>query len=492
MEYSNNSYSTLSEELPRNLKKLYLQNKIADALTEAGYDSKRIDQWGYGAEMEKDGLTFSNKSPVGFYSLAETAAKKLNRTKGTGQEFINELKKAGVTEDELNWTGFMDKFSGPSKITKNEVTKFLKNNRLDVKESVVDDEYSPYTLRGDSTRDYNYRTVLLTLPKNKETPAGPYISREHYDVDDYEREEVENLLVHLRFSDYNRMNSKNLILEEYQSDVHMQGEKEKYIADPFESTSKELIGTRINEMENEVDLLEDSQQDLLEYFYDLDETTVLPFDKEDLDVFNLKNNTNLKNADDIEKLMQDYETQTQNLYKDLQSLQVGVPDMPFKRKRSGKGWQELGVKRILIEAAKGDYDNLIIPTGQEQLNRYSDVFNSPENPTEKKFKKDPTAMLRSYDVVLPGILNKFGKKYNKKVEDVNSDYVRTFSQIDFNEYEVDDTIPEPNVIRLFSLTPEMKADILRGLPQFYAGGLMKRKAYKEGGKVLNTLRRARN
>jgi len=100
--------------------------------------------------------------------------------------------------------------------------------------------------------------------------------------------------------------------------------------------------------------------------------------------------------------------------------------------------------------------------------------------------------LRSYDVVLPGILNKFGKKYNKKVEDVNSDYVRTFSQIDFNEYEVDDTIPEPNVIRLFSLTPEMKADILRGLPQFYAGGLMKRKAYKEGGKVLNTLRRARN
>ena len=57
------------------LKKLYFQNKVGEALTEAGYNPRRLDRWGYGLEMEKDGVTFSERSPVGFYSLAEKAAK---------------------------------------------------------------------------------------------------------------------------------------------------------------------------------------------------------------------------------------------------------------------------------------------------------------------------------------------------------------------------------------------------------------------------------
>ena len=168
-----------------------------------------------------------------------------------------------------------------------------------------------------------------------------------------------------------------------------------------------------------------------------------------------------------------------------EDLEAGpVPDMPFKSEgKRGGSWRHLGMKRVLIEAAKGDYDTILIPTGKEQIRRYPDVFNSPENPEEFRSLKNPTAMLRNYDVILPGILNNFGSKkigsaegkaviapgYGEKVQNTKSEYARKFR-----------------------LTPEMKADILRGLPQFYAGGLMKRKAYNNGGRVLNTLRRARN
>ena len=47
-----------------------------------------------------------------------------------------------------------------------------------------------------------------------------------------------------------------------------------------------------------------------------------------------------------------------------------VPDMPFKSEgKRGGSWRHLGIKRVLIEAAKGDYDSILIPTGKEHLKK---------------------------------------------------------------------------------------------------------------------------
>ena len=497
-EYSDRSYSTLSEELPKQLKELYFQNKIADALEEAGYNPKKLNRWGYGAERQKDGITFSGKNPAGFYSLAEKTAKELNRKEGTGNEWLKELTAKGVKEEELNWTGFIEQFTGSNqgevKVTKNEVTKFLKDNRLDVEESQVKDEFKAFTFREGNTE--NYRTVLVTLPKNKETPAGPYVNEAHYDE--------ENILVHLRFSDsegvpapdeelltlinrdpsalaeayskgiatmpevisifrggnkkfekytdeqleetikfsvgegqdLNKALEKNLMLEEYQSDVHMQGGKNKYTKDPDEMkppVDEYDESDQLNIIDNEIEMTQ--------------ERIEMQTEGEEFD-FNNPPEDIQEFVDALRELAREREAITSS---------GPAPDMPFKSKRGGKGWTELGVRRTLIEAAKGDYDNLIVPTGKEQIRRYGNTFN-------------PDAMIKNYDKVLVTLLNNFGKKYKEEVTDIGNSGLQ----------------------RQLQITPEMKEDILRGLPQFYAGGLMKRKAYNNGGKVLNTLRRARN
>tara|TARA_R110002167_G_scaffold90487_1_gene243845 strand:- start:21 stop:3464 length:3444 start_codon:yes stop_codon:yes gene_type:complete len=550
-EYSDRSYSTLSEELPKQLKELYFQNKIADALEKAGYNPKKLNRWGYGAERQKDGITFSDKNPAGFYSLAEKVAKET--TLGSGNEgksydqFIKAFKKGGVKQEELEWTGFIEKFKDKQNITKNQVTKFLKNNRLDIEETQIDGgPYKTYTYRGENDTE-NYRTILLTLPKNKETPAGTY-DESHYPS-------VENPVVHLRLSDLNTLELdsdpeivkllmriegrsgmadayykdiitapdaislfrnadlnnklekytddeitkaldfysgknqdtskvKTLVLEELQSDVHMAGAERGYTNKKKDATDlDESTGLTADERDNQLNDLEYEWDALEDQIDELEEAAELDGFDEDAPEW-----------EDITEAIESYREEQNAIriqQRDLDDDFFGedlarrpVPDMPFKSEgKRGGSWRHLGIKRVLIEAAKGDYDSILIPTGKEQIRRYPDVFNSPENPEEFESLKNPTAMLRNYDVILPGILNNFGSKkigsaegkavmapgYGEKVQNTKSEYSRKFI-----------------------LTPEMKADILRGLPQFYAGGLMKRKAYNNGGKVLNTLRRARN
>lgn len=514
IEYSDNNYGTLTQELERLTKKVVFQEKAAKALEDAGYDPIRLERWSYGLEMEKDGVTFSKRNPIGFYSLAEKTAKELNRGKGTGDEWIKELKAAGVKEDELNWTGFMEKFSGSDTVTKNEVTKFLRDNRLDVEEEIfADGEFSKFTYankfdddnyvevlpsrlerleedyegladqvmdlqqtiqnleempvyeRGrddveelnDLREDFeyfnqelldtyeklselrkmvgsekhplvNYRSIVLKLPDSKAI-TEPYINPDHFP-------EVENPLVHIRLSDIKGKDVEDgLLIEEIQSDVHMQGEKHKYTNDPKELRNKkdpwdEDANDEINAIDLEIQTLQNQMDEradqLMEQFEDID-----------------------THPDIV-----DFENEIAGLHMLMQSITEGgpVPEMPFKTKRKGGGWRELGIRRVLIEAARKDYSDIVLSTGREQLSRYN------MEPHEQRSQ----AMLRNYDTHFVGLLNKFGKKYNVEVKE---------SQLD----------PNGN-LRQFQVTDEMKEDILRGLPQFYAGGLInKRKAYSEGG-----------
>ena len=296
---------------------------------------------------------FSPKGDSGFFSMAEKKAMEIQRGKGTGAEFINELKSKGVTEDELEFTGFNSEFAGKPKVTKEEVVGYLNVNRLDVEsrtgrpsrfdeedmyagmdddmpvddffEDVADDidldsEFTPvsdhikFAWEGLDTQDY--REITLSIPKSKQRGVKAYTT-EHFP-------DQENVVAHVRLADIVTADGKEiLLLDELQSDVHKAGSKFGY------QDSKSTGGI-------------DPKQ---------------------------------------------------------------APQVPFQQ-RKGSGWAQLGIKRALMEAAEKDYDTLAMTTGQQQVDRYDHLSNVID------FK----GFYQRYDKDYIKILNKFGKKYGQKVE----------------------------------------------------------------------------
>jgi hypothetical protein len=83
-------------------------------------------------------------SDIGFYSATEQAALNLNRNKGTGQSFINDIMKApDVKKEELQFTGLDEFLRDKPNVTKQEVQDYLANNRVDVQEVRLGDTPPP-------------------------------------------------------------------------------------------------------------------------------------------------------------------------------------------------------------------------------------------------------------------------------------------------------------------------------------------------------------
>ena len=83
-----------------------------------------------------DGQPPSNRNIdlQGFYSKAEEALNTITQQKGTGKQFINQLKNQfNVKEKELYWLG-LDKFDNDTKVTKQELIKTIKDNYVQIKE----------------------------------------------------------------------------------------------------------------------------------------------------------------------------------------------------------------------------------------------------------------------------------------------------------------------------------------------------------------------
>ena len=73
---------------------------------------------------------------LGFFSKALDEAKNLKQEKGTGQQMKAMLLKAGVKQDEIDWTG-LDKILDQPKVTKTEIVDYLNENKLKFGERVA-------------------------------------------------------------------------------------------------------------------------------------------------------------------------------------------------------------------------------------------------------------------------------------------------------------------------------------------------------------------
>lgn len=70
---------------------------------------------------------------LGFFSQAQRAAEGLGMNKGTGEQFRSMLKKAGVKDDELKWTG-LDVLLAKDRVTKQEIIDHIDANRIELQE----------------------------------------------------------------------------------------------------------------------------------------------------------------------------------------------------------------------------------------------------------------------------------------------------------------------------------------------------------------------
>ena len=113
--------------------------------------------------ITKGGIKILAPAIEGLFSPAEKAALNLQQKKGTGQAFINAVKKGeGVKEDELIATGFIDEFKDKKNVELEEVQNFLANNRLDLRKE-ISDEYRDYSL----SQPNEMEDIYVGLPENK-------------------------------------------------------------------------------------------------------------------------------------------------------------------------------------------------------------------------------------------------------------------------------------------------------------------------------------
>ena len=178
----------------------------------------------------------------------------LNRKSGSGQSFLNDIRKApNIKDSEIKWMGLDEFLKGKKNVTAEEVQRYIRDNRVDVQEIRYQD--NPY----DFTEDYEFEEYINELdpeidgyelenaqyfyreflkggtPQNDEwtTEGGKNLREivftlpddatpEVYQTSHYPR--VTNVLAHMRTADHKSDDGKKvLLLDEIQSDWHQAG-----------------------------------------------------------------------------------------------------------------------------------------------------------------------------------------------------------------------------------------------------------------------------
>ena len=137
--------SAMRQQLTGKMQALLAQKKVATSAVEVGAINQQIGELQaqfkslptvqrVAREVVAPQIT-APVSDLGFYSAAEQAAMNLERSKGTGQSFLNDLMNApDVKKDELSWIGLDDFLKDKPNVTKQEVQDFIASNKIDLQE----------------------------------------------------------------------------------------------------------------------------------------------------------------------------------------------------------------------------------------------------------------------------------------------------------------------------------------------------------------------
>ena len=382
-----------------------------------------------------------------FFSAVDKAALELARPKGTGKEFMTELRKVpGVKPAEIQHRK-LERIEALPKMEKADFLKQLEENppvNLDEMQFLEDtpqnrdllsderfgtsfDElrpseaeeiedqmatYSQYKTPGGE----NYREIVLQMPSfgGQDLETLNYLEameRREGIPTDYGRENlarlrkkrdemgnvyrsshwdgVPNVLAHMRVQDRTGPSGEKILhVEEIQSDWHQAGRKKGYVTGDSQAKIDELTA---------------KQEELKALRKDLhNRAGALPDGRED-EFMSL-----MDQANDITPQVMKMQSEIDKL-SDLK--RTGVPDAPFK-----KNWHELAMKRLINYAAENGYDSIAITPGMEQAKRYdlshqiSRVVYSPE-----------TEMLNAFDLDNKSVIQRSGVKPDQIADYIGKD-----------------------------------------------------------------------
>ena len=520
----------------------------------------------YQEHLKPEVKIFVDKQQSGFYSPLHKAALALEGSKPkAGQYWLNQLKKAkGVTKDELDWTGAEKVFGNQKPVTKEQVVEYFEDTKFDLEINQgttspdyvnpnddvdfgidLDDpedfvyfwlrENSPEELRGiDDLNAAEYEELAESVfaraqeQSPKDTPEVPegfnfraqqmHLSYafEGYDTKNYRElvvslpdkfkklkldfehdhfPSLKNFVSHVRLADVRPVDSKDktLLIDEIQSDVHQRA-KGKYITDQEEYDTTYRAMEKLEEEKFEIeDMLEELE---MEYEYNR-------ISKEQFE-------TNEKAASyalaKVEKELEKYSS-------------IGyTPSLPFKDE---KQWALVGLKQAMIEAAKGNYNQVALTTGKiqglrnKQMHEVDNIFiteyengkvgvqGTNENAIErtevnKMFSSKKEAQnyvgKERYDLITGSNPVNVTDKYsfyqlgygnnkvtlggNKQVEFYDKTLISLMNKHFADKYKVKIELKEIHrndgtvTLPVMEITEKMRTDILKGLPMFAEGGLV--------------------
>ena len=401
----------------------------------------------------------------------------------------HEIELADELADSAEWTKWFD----------GRYDEFTKDKGSDF---VTQPFHKQFSFDGEFTE--NYREMVLALKSKFKKVSKDYEHQHHPDI--------RNQLLHLRLADIedvNAPNKKTLLVDELQSDKSTDAEGPEGVGYAMKDEDVEIP----NEARDRIKVLEKENDELVYEMEDLQEIL------EDMSSDELAS----PRADRVREEYDEVMMKRQEINDEMEELQASsdsrqtfkIPNLPLKNESR---WALVGLRKAMITAAEEGYDQVAISTGQIQKIRnnkiidadkttvsqfpnkdlggyvvrtfdseggeHSQVFADPEDAekylkktigkesydelmksepnemgeyslnTEHTFQRGGQRFEEFYDKTLPKILKKqFGKKYN--------------TQIKYEEYQQGSkTVKLPTI----KITPQMRADIRKGLPMFAEGG----------------------
>ena len=371
-------------------------------------------------------------SDLGFYSAAEQAALNLQRNKGSGQAFLNDLLKAeNVKKDELQWMGVDDFLKEKPNVTKQEVQDFIANNRVDVQEvqlSGKSDSTRPFVQWSPSEQNYlvygddeiplgtfltsreaekyisdnfgkpskydqyqlpggeNYREILMTLPqKPQPLPEG-------FNVDAYSVNGVTKYGVYDASGQrYGSGATKDEALQKF-SELHQDKPYKSSHFDEPNILAHIRVNDRVDADGKKMLLIEEIQSDWHQAGREKGYQNKDGKYGEKVSPEEYKRGIDLQNQqrNQPQALTPSEQAELDDIMgRHMASIPgARVPDAPFK-----DTWYQLALKRVLKHAADNGYERVGLTTGKQQAQRF-DLSKQVDEITVPMVNEDGTRSVR--------------------------------------------------------------------------------------------------
>ena len=355
-------------------------------------------------------------SELGFYSAAEQAALNLQRNKGSGQAFLNDLLKAeNVKKDELQWMGVDDFLKEKPNVTKQEVQDFIANNRVDVQEVqlgsplTLSEQAEIRALREKDRMSMSERARFDTLSSREDSGISPKYSKYQLPGGENYREILLTLPEAMPNTalEIQQFTKRMEAMREIQNEFANAGNMEKAIsfaqkADDLQAYIKQLEKIPVTKQTENYQSSHFDEPNILAHIrvndrVDADGKKMLLIEEIQSDWHQAGREKGYKNEAELEKQFADLtqqhrevmakrseivadpsrEAEYQALAKQEQQLinqmnklhdtkQYGVPEAPFK-----DTWYQLALKRALKYAADNGYERVGLTTGKQQADRFN-------------------------------------------------------------------------------------------------------------------------